>query len=471
MFKNRSSCCVVCMSVGLILLLGSVRAPADEPKGKAPSELQKLQREVDQLRDRVSQLEQQSASAAGQEVEPPQKANTVRGKLFQLPEGFSKRLLTSERQLILNTDEAAPAGQSADTDQDGLTDAEEQQLGTNPQVRDTDGDALLDGWEVHSVNGIDLHVLGASPLRKDIFVEMDFMKRSSATRGLAPNNSVIKRIEAEFAAAPVANPDGTRGISIHLELGNEVPLDRDLNPYRAEFFTIKASHFDSARAPFFHYMIWADGYNGDSSSGVAMGIPHSDFIVTLGLWGNGTGGTDDQKVGTFIHELGHCLGLTHGGGADDHTNNKPNHISVMNYSFQTRGVPVFGDTHFRYQPFALPKLRETFLSEPAGLSGSGLLSGYRTFIGTRQVDAEGPIDWNGNGTIESFPIAQDLNDDGILEDLLATPDQWNSLTYNGGTIGSGTALDGLLEFAERVSQPFPYIELTEELDQSFAIPQ
>jgi hypothetical protein len=38
-----------------------------------------------------------------------------------------------------------------DTDQDGLTDAEELALGTEPFVRDTDRDGLLDGAEVHAV--------------------------------------------------------------------------------------------------------------------------------------------------------------------------------------------------------------------------------------------------------------------------------------------------------------------------------
>ena len=43
------------------------------------------------------------------------------------------------------------------------------------------------------------------------------------------------------------------------------------------------------------------------------------------------GGTPEQKVGTFIHELGHNLNLTHGG--SDHVNYKPNYIGIMNYWF------------------------------------------------------------------------------------------------------------------------------------------
>ena len=35
-----------------------------------------------------------------------------------------------------------------DSDADGLSDAQERDLGTNPKSQDTDGDGLLDGQEV-----------------------------------------------------------------------------------------------------------------------------------------------------------------------------------------------------------------------------------------------------------------------------------------------------------------------------------
>jgi hypothetical protein len=49
-------------------------------------------------------------------------------------------------------------GPSPDTDSDGLTDLEEELLGTDPRVPDTDGDALLDGLE---------HEIGTDPLLSD----------------------------------------------------------------------------------------------------------------------------------------------------------------------------------------------------------------------------------------------------------------------------------------------------------------
>lgn len=383
-----------------------------------------------------------------------------------IPEGVLERLPPRN---LRSTAEGEPLAN--DSDNDGLTDVEENQLGTNPNDPDTDGDALRDGWEVHGVNGIDLRALGASPLHKDVFVEMDYMTRATATNKLEPSDAVLRRIVEVFEGAPVENPDNSRGIRLHLERGNEVPHDPDLNPAVSEFAAIKATHFEADRAPVFHYMLWADRYNGGTSSGNSFAIPNTDFIVTLGAWNGGAGGTDDQKVGTFIHEFGHNLGLTHGG--SDHTNRKPNHLSVMNYSFQTRGILRDGQRSFEYQRFPLPSLQESVLLEPFGLGGSSDLQGYHTVIprsdlSSREVPAEGAIDWNENGEIDSFPVTADLNADFGFGILTGTPDEWNSLIFNGGgVIGSRQDPQDVLRTLDQTRQLLPFVELTEEMDRTF----
>ncbi|MEZ6131980.1 MAG: hypothetical protein R3C59_25240 [Planctomycetaceae bacterium] len=73
--------------------------------------------------------------------------------------------------------------------------------------------------------------------------------------------------------------------------------------------------------------------------------------------------------------------------------------------------------------------------------------------------------WDESGTIDTIPVSPDLNDDGFPGDLLATPNQWNSIIDHGGSIGSIDTLEGALKFAESVLEPFPYVELTEEMNQ------
>ncbi|HEU5314686.1 MAG TPA: hypothetical protein VFX49_01145 [Chloroflexota bacterium] len=318
---------------------------------------------------------------------------------------------------------------------------------------DSDGDSLLDGWEANGHNGFDLAKYGASPYKKDVFVEMDYMGAEAVCPCHLPLATDLSRIKSVFNALPVSNPNGTKGIYIHLDAGpargsafnlgggNLVPHDNDLNPVDVEFAAIKAANFNAAqRADIFHYMVWAHGYNGGSSSGLSFGIPADSFIVTLGLWPGH--GSSDQKVGTFIHELGHNLGLGHGGNVG--TNYKPNYLSVMSYAFQVSGVPRTGTLapYFGYSTADLPDLNEASLNESVGLNSTAANT-YRTrwfcpsgALTTGPTTANGPTDWNCNGVIAS-PVARDANGDGVLSILTGWNDVAN-LVFNGGQVGPGS---------------------------------
>jgi hypothetical protein len=125
-----------------------------------------------------------------------------------------------------------------------------------------------------------------------------------------------------------------------------------------------------------------------------------------------------------MHELGHNLGLHHGGDVD--TNLKPNYLSVMNYAFHigirrsdTVGstVPDFALRHLDYSEQVLPTggntpgaLDETNLNEPAGL-GSGtadITIVLNCGAPSRVAPSTGPVDWNGDGT------ANDLHAQAIV---------------------------------------------------------
>ena len=108
----------------------------------------------------------------------------------------------------------------------------------------------------------------------------------------------------------------------------------------------------------------------DSISGFS-DIGGADSLIALGLWGS-AGQTDPVKAGTFMHELGHSNGLTHGGFYFDTQNSyvptpepncKPNYQSVMNYQFQ---VDLLDNGALDYSEQQLNPLNETSL--PPGLT-------------------------------------------------------------------------------------------------------
>jgi len=266
----------------------------------------------------------------------------------------------------------------------------------------------------------------------------------------------------------VHNHDGSTGIALHLVWGKEVPYLSDMNKM-AFYLKYKPKHFDVFdRGRSFHYMIWADGWGpaGDTTSGMSMGTPSSDFVVTLGRWNGGAGGDPFEQVGTFVHELGHNLGLHHGG-ADD-IEEKPNHLSVMNYVWQTSGLRKNGTAgHFTYQWLKLGDVDENDLNESAGIGGNSTLAGFETTWylpnGASTTGAAlGPIDWDGK--IASPPIKVDVNGRGGRTRLAGGIDEWSALHYRGGTIGSGVSFVEL----ERAALTPPEGELPPEIREKRA---
>ncbi len=351
---------------------------------------------------------------------------------------------------------------------------------------DTDGDGLLDIWETKgitvTVNGVnvfvDLPAMGADPNRKDIFVEIDYMESPGFCLPIIgclfghshrPKPEAIAKVVEAFANAPVPNPDGSTGITLHVDFGpdsvmnprtgerwgslsqsNSLPHDDNLGFITpsgdydwTEFDNLKKANFSLARAGIFHYCIFAHNLGGSTAGGISRGIPASDFIVSLGSWTNGVGTTNEQ-AGAFMHELGHNLGLYHGGG--DTVNYKPNYLSIMNYLFAMRGLRINGqDGHFDYSRFALPDLDETNLNETVGLKGGDAIKNYGTryhcpsgenkIVKNRIVDnANGPIDWNCNDNSTETGVKADINKDYETSALKSYND-WANLVFTGGAIG------------------------------------
>jgi uncharacterized repeat protein (TIGR01451 family) len=144
------------------------------------------------------------------------------------------------------------------------------QIGT-----DSDGDGLLDVWERFGMDtdndgviDLDLPALGANPLHKDLFVELDWIT------GDEPKRADIQEWKQAFAAAPIdaggtVNPDGLPGINLWVDTGgltdatgnlvgdnfgggNAVPLT-NVSGLTKAYYDIKTANFSTNRQLVFRY--------------------------------------------------------------------------------------------------------------------------------------------------------------------------------------------------------------------------
>jgi len=265
-----------------------------------------------------------------------------------------------------------------DADNDGLSDRVEKAICTNPNNPDSDRDNLLDGWEVEGITFADGHYLdlpsmGAHPCMQDMFVEVDW------TPGRNPNPA------QDFQ--PVINAFQNHGIRLHIDYGqwgggSEVTLASTTAANVAA-----RNNFDPHRLWAFHYAVFRAPIPGRATNFCERG---KVFFI----------GDASHRAEIFMHELGHCTGLGHGGmeGANSQkrsgsvaqqkqwgfqwvwydqdsvaTNNKPNYLSVMNYNWNglvyVPAANCAGTNCFvfiyDYSEKALPTLDESKLDERA----------------------------------------------------------------------------------------------------------
>jgi hypothetical protein len=356
---------------------------------------------------------------------------------------------------------------------------------------DTDGDGLWDDWEQFGIdtdaNGtIDLNLpaMGANPMHKDIFLEIDFMDCAVAggdcaagdTHSHRPKAAAVNAMVQAFANAPVTNPDGIDGINLHVDVSNSIPhqnfLDIESPGCGGDPLPAGVGSFDAVKANaanfgatnprrFSHFYDLFIHRRGPStmSSGCSE-LPGNDTVVSLGGWNlagaadlDGDGmddrdvGTVQQQAGTLMHELGHNLNLHHGGGdftdcalpLDPSCNNKPNYLSVMNYSFQFGIPPTDPDGtgpmtgRLDYSRDDLPNLDERNppgLNEPAGI-GDG--TDTTVFVcpggGAGNGPGMGPINWNCDTDSTDTGLSVDINGDGTST-LLQGFDDWDNLLFD-----------------------------------------
>ena len=296
----------------------------------------------------------------------------------------SESTRTDERTILV--DNGPP-----DSDDDGIGDAQENLLCTNPNNPDTDRDGLRDGWEILGLDfsdgdTIDLPGMGADPCSKDVFVQYDY---EAGTR--IPNRSIQGAI----------NTFQDHRVTLHVE-SNQRPHSGTSNSMTSTLKADNASYQTDSNGDYFfdpkrnwtHYYAYSHHRDGRSSTWNHVTIDY--------YWGNWNCPPNVSNPQTnsqcqqgrrsawdlqyrFVHELGHDMGLGHGGrsgslqqktngdlvyyeGGWDNQNNKPHYLSIMNYRYNRGNLcynpsnnSFVGDLDF--QDEGLPTLDETDLDE------------------------------------------------------------------------------------------------------------
>ncbi|TVQ59943.1 MAG: hypothetical protein EA379_09485 [Phycisphaerales bacterium] len=318
---------------------------------------------------------------------------------------------------------------------------------------DADGDGIPDDWEINGVPYVDAdgneqrYILpGANPQRKDIYVEMDM-----GPVGMPPQ--AIAKVVQAFANAPVDNPDGSIGITLHV-LVDEVNLpfgtvSSTTLSFPFDFPSHRDAHFGTpeerlpspidptviarleAKAKVFRYCIVYGDINfvdpGSPWNGVSNDIP-GNFMA---LYGNsaflapGSFRENDAWAGVFMHELGHLLGLRHGGGDDFH--GKPNYVSVMNYALSKPKPWSKKFWRLDYSREQLATLDENMLNQSVGINSTK----YRAYS---MPFGRGPENNRSYGLVRLFGKPTDFTGDGNRFGVVA-----QDLTF----IGPGAGVAGV----------------------------
>ena len=330
--------------------------------------------------------------------------------------------------------------------------------------------------------GISLKALGADPLVRDIFVEVDYMAMpagmtdsltdtSSNSYSLNLQKDALIKVKAAFESyQPDENDSNQFPIRIHLDIGdrfdqaiginsgdfdlgggNEIPFYRCIylgtdathtQQNCANLYNLKKEHFDPARQLIFHYFIFAWSQNNDGSSGPS-GIAEldgNDGIISVGSYGGSSlikNRVVNYQAATLFHELGHNLGLSHGG--NEASNYKPNYVSSMNYFYQLTGIDHDhnGDV-FYYRIGNHPKdpgaagldfnQDSTLFSIDYSYGSSAVLAeiSLDESIGWRDI----PIDFNANNNFDQNMVSanvQPISYNSSSNDVHNDFDDWKNL--------------------------------------------
>ena len=400
--------------------IGSVRLPAATQPGHA---LFVLGDEGDSIRERVAANGVDGAAEI-----------TVSATLGATAVVLATTGVGTEPARLVRNDAGVPAH---DTDGDHLGRELEAAAGTcdSPLVDvagvdcgaladrgDTDGDGLSDDLELvgarrpgatGALENLALPRWGANPRHKDLFVEVDFMRRTREENEYGSERTMDTWVARDFAmayrdsattdpavralhGAMLANPDGQPGIAAHLDIGRASPAGDTSATFGnwGGYTAVDAIEVDGVYQGVAAQDAWPT-----AMSPARRGV----FRYALG-YGSGGGQTGPGFTASYnfydsfvsIHETGHSLGLGHGGpyGIQPDVNCKPNYGSLMNYAFTSVGTG-FADGRVAEGP---PLNNARLTERGVALGGSpAFFDRLRDRFGYYVDEGGGHVDWNRDG--------------------------------------------------------------------------
>jgi hypothetical protein len=321
--------------------------------------------------------------------------------------------------------------------------ATDSQGNTSEFSHDADADGLYDHWESgrgvdgNNDNTADFFLNNPNPLHKDIYVEVDSMGIIDSTQAA---QLAIAALDSFAPALTILNPDGTSGINLHFERdaniitpNPEIDGMADLRAVKVTSFGTRAeqdaptsANILAAKRMTHRYVLLAPSH--PDHGGLSWVWGH-EFYTSIGA------GSVINLAAVFLHELGHALGLQHGGG--DEVNYKPNYHSIMNYawSYQPDSASPFRDSwSLNYSNFRAPDLDERNLNEADGIGGH---PDHMVPVGPNSPALPkkefGPVDFNRDGDATDTGVSANLNwinDDSGSGTFLTGFEDWPNLTLN-----------------------------------------
>lgn len=217
---------------------------------------------------------------------------------------FSVEVASSDVEFDATTATADPE----DVDADGLDVERERALGTDPDDADTDGDRLRDGWEYRNETSEGAALPGADPLHKDLYVQVSYAEGIPRLSETERRN--VRHIWAEMN---VTNPDGERGIRIHVDddppHGGPVNESRTFTTFPEDYLEEQYSRYvPPARQCVYHGFSFVEmnlAETDHSGRGSSPGYASVGAGRREDRMRNDSYGSYNERVRTLTHELLH----------------------------------------------------------------------------------------------------------------------------------------------------------------------